>query len=378
MKITLKRSTRQELEKKIVKYSYLNKYKQVIRYRTIILISDSYQIEDLATIYGKTSRMIYKWLELFLTKGVKGLKYKKKEGRKSKLTKVEKEHLKELIIKGSIENGFKSSLWTSSMIQELIIREFDVEYALGYIPMLLKSLSLSHKKIETISHKASEKKQEEWENEKFIELTKKVIKEKGKLLFEDESTFLMWSQKGYSWGEKGEKLEVKVNMSSEYKKVFGAIDIETGKFYYQIRKKGNGDIFLDYLRYLVKEFKGVKIFLVLDNGRIHKNKNVLKYLEKNKTKVELNFLPPYSPKFNPIEKVWKMIKQNSMHGRFFVNNKEFSNHLEQALTLASTNTYHVISLMSKWSNIFNFIKNELISKNNRWTHICSLFDKAFA
>lgn len=59
------------------------------------------------------------------------------------------------------------------MIQELIIREFDVEYALGYIPTLLKSLGLSHKKIETISHKASEKKQEEWENEKFIELTKK-------------------------------------------------------------------------------------------------------------------------------------------------------------------------------------------------------------
>lgn len=43
----------------------------------------------------------------------------------------------------------------------------------------------------------------------------------------------------HSWGEKGEKLEVKVNMSSEYKKVFGAIDIETGKFYYQIKSVRN-------------------------------------------------------------------------------------------------------------------------------------------
>lgn len=80
----------------------------------------------------------------------------------------------------------------------------------------------------------------EW---KIYRTNKKVIKEKGRLLFEDESTFLMWSQKGYSWGDKKSKLEVKVNMSSEYKKVFGAIDIETGKFYYQVKEREWRSIF---------------------------------------------------------------------------------------------------------------------------------------
>ena len=153
MKITLKKGTRQELEKNIIKSKELKNYKQEIRYKTILLISDNYHIEDLAKIYGKTSRTIYKWLKLFLLKGVKGLKYTKKEVRRLKLTKVEKKRLKELIIKGSIENGFKSSLWTSSMIQELIIKEFKVEYAIGYLPELIRELGLFHKKIETISQK---------------------------------------------------------------------------------------------------------------------------------------------------------------------------------------------------------------------------------
>ena len=160
--------------------------------------------------------------------------------------------------------------------------------------------------------------------------------------------------------------------------VFGAIDIETGKFYYQINKKRVGDNFLYYLRYLVKKFKGEKSFLVLDNGRIHKSKKVSEYLLRNKDKIELHFLPPYSPKLNPIEKLWKSIKQNNMHVRFFENKKVFLESLEKALMIMESNVEQVLSLMSKWVFIFNLVKNELSLKNENWNRICSCIDKAFA
>lgn len=54
------------------------------------------------------------------------------------------------------------------------------------------------------------------------------IKEKGTILFQDESTFLMLSQKCYSWGEKRKPLEEKVHMTSEYSKVFSSIELTTG------------------------------------------------------------------------------------------------------------------------------------------------------
>ena len=378
MRITLSNRTRQELDKEIFYAKHLRRYNQIQVYRAIILLEKEYEVSEIAIILDKSERIIYYWICNFLLNGVKGLKYKKIKGRKSKLTKEEKNELKELIIKGSINSGYESVLWTSASIKNLIENKYKVDYALGYIPRLLKELSLSHKKIETISHKANKTKQENWEERYFIELSKKVIRERGKILFQDESTFLMWSQKGYSWGERGKRLEVKVNVSSEYSKVFGGIELTTGKLYYMKSKKGKKIAFLNYLEYLVEEFKGTKIYLILDNGTTHKNKEVKEYCDKNKDKIELAFLPPYSPKLNPIEKLWKVLKQKNMHGRYFESKEAFYTQLENGLNAINKNLSASLGVMSKWIEIYKFVEKTLTFKDSRWMYVNSLFDKSFA
>ena len=46
-----------------------------------------------------------------------------------------------------------------------------------------------------------------------------------------------------------------------------------------------------------------KIHIFLDNARYYKNQSVKNYLEGSK--IQLHFLPPYSPNLNPIERLWK-------------------------------------------------------------------------
>ncbi|GHV37471.1 hypothetical protein FACS1894187_14270 [Synergistales bacterium] len=41
--------------------------------------------------------------------------------------------------------------------------------------------------------------------------------------------------------------------------------------------------------------------LILDNLKIHHGKMVAKYVKKNKDKIEIFYLPPYAPEFNPDE-----------------------------------------------------------------------------
>ena len=142
--------------------------------------------------------------------------------------------------------------------------------------------------------------------------------------------------------------------------------------YYKINKKGNGGIFLDYLKYLTKEFKGKKILLVLDNGPIHKTKEVKEYVLKNNDKIELCFLPPYSPKLNAIEKLWREIKRESMHGKYFKNKNEFLECLEQALIDINSETAIVLGVMDKWVKMY---KN-IISKIERWEEIKAIFNQA--
>ena len=42
-----------------------------------------------------------------------------------------------------------------------------------------------------------------------------------------------------------------------------------------------------------------KVFLILDNLKVHHGKLVASWLEKHKDKIEAFFLPPYAPEYNP-------------------------------------------------------------------------------
>lgn len=72
------------------------------------------------------------------------------------------------------------------------------------------------------------------------------------------------------------------------------------------------------------------ITLVLDNARYQHCKKVQEYA-KNFT-IELLFLPPYSPNLNLIERLWKLIKKECLHSRYFPSFDIFSNTLLNSIS----------------------------------------------
>lgn len=66
----------------------------------------------------------------------------------------------------------------------------------------------------------------------------------------------------------------------------------------------NGDKFIKFIEELTKNIKGKTI--LMDNINFHKSKKVLEIIEKSENKVL--FIPPYSPEFNPIEKLFSVFK----------------------------------------------------------------------
>lgn len=57
---------------------------------------------------------------------------------------------------------------------------------------------------------------------------------------------------------------------------------------------------IKFLERLVKD-SSRKVFLILDNLRVHHSRKVRQWLEKNSDRIELFFLPSYSPELNPDE-----------------------------------------------------------------------------
>ncbi len=64
----------------------------------------------------------------------------------------------------------------------------------------------------------------------------------------------------------------------------------------------NSDKLIEFLEALIKD-AGRKVFLILDNLRVHHSKPVKKWTEEHQEKIELFYLPSYSPELNPEERL---------------------------------------------------------------------------
>jgi transposase len=86
------------------------------------------------------------------------------------------------------------------------------------------------------------------------------------------------------------------------------------------------DTFLTFLKRLIKDIKK-KVFLIVDNLRVHHANKVQEWLEENDMKIELFFLPPYTPEHNPDEYLNQDIKVSLSNRQAPRNQIELTNNL---------------------------------------------------
>ncbi len=101
---------------------------------------------------------------------------------------------------------------------------------------------------------------------------------------------------------------------------FGAVRLRDGKFLFRREEKRfNAETFLLFLKQLrAATFQsGRQAVLILDNARYHHGKLHQDWRARQQQKFRLDFLPPYSPELNPIERVWKLTRRKCLHNVHF-------------------------------------------------------------
>jgi transposase len=101
---------------------------------------------------------------------------------------------------------------------------------------------------------------------------------------------------------------------------FGAVRIRDGKFISCREEESfNGETFFSFLKQVrrVSCHAGRHVVLILDNVKYHHAKLHLLWREKSREHLTLEFLPPYSPELNPIERVWKLTRRMATHNKYF-------------------------------------------------------------
>jgi transposase len=99
---------------------------------------------------------------------------------------------------------------------------------------------------------------------------------------------------------------------------FGAVNLSSGKFVRSMCAKFDALTFEAFLKKLLRHrSRGKRMVIVLDNARYHHAVLLAPLLGKYQKVLTLLFLPPYSPRLAPIERVWKLARRMATHNRFF-------------------------------------------------------------
>lgn len=101
---------------------------------------------------------------------------------------------------------------------------------------------------------------------------------------------------------------------------FGAVRLRDGKCVFRREeKKFNAMTFFSFLKHLrlVSSHSRRRVVVIIDNARYHHAALHKDYRSPNQDKFSLEFLPPYSPELNPIERLWKLMRRLATHNQYF-------------------------------------------------------------
>ena len=222
-----------------------------------------------------------------------------------------------LIKEGPEINGFCSGCWNSAMVQELIKIKFGVLYSVKYVANLLHNLGFSYQKAKFESCHLNPEDREKWLQQTFPKAFSLAKRRNALLLFGDECSFPMWGSLSYTWGERGVQPLIKTSGKRTACKVFGAIDYFTGKFFSKIiKEKFNSESYIGFVKEIFISTKK-HIILIQDGARYHTSAEVSAFFKNNKDRITIFQMPSYSPDYNPIEILWKKVKKEGVHLRYF-------------------------------------------------------------
>lgn len=112
--------------------------------------------------------------------------------------------------------------------------------------------------------------------------------------------------------------------------VFGAVCAKEGILVTGQAPRFNAETFQSFLgKLLCYRRHGREMVLVLDNCRWHHAKALTPWLASKQGQIRLEFLPPYSPELNPIERVWKLTRRLCTHNRYFESLEELIETVEK-------------------------------------------------
>lgn len=258
------------------------------------------------------------YVQKFEEGGVKKLLQKNHHGKQSFLT-----HEQKLKLVAHLESNLYRTTFDVIMY---VKKEFNILYSRSGMTNLLHELEFTYKKPKLIPSGIDFQAQED-----FVACFEHFMRtkyENDPVVFYDSSHPQYQSHADYGWIKKGEDVLLPNHGMRGHLNISGAVDLERGNVIVDYPKKVNAESTVKTLMKIAAYYpEAATINVILDNAGSHHSALVKNYSENSK--INLVFLPPYSPNLNLMERVWGLLKRQMIGNSFYETFSDFKDGIKK-------------------------------------------------
>lgn len=249
-------------------------------------------VAELVDVHIQTIRDWIRKRKTLEERNFKGEKRGRTEGDKRLLEKED-----ELNIKNLIENktpdklNMGSALWTRRIVQKLIKEKTSNDLHLNTVGDYLHRWGFTPQRPGKVANEQDEKKIQEWVEIEYPKILQKAKEEKAEICFSDETGISLNTYYGRTYAPKGITPNIKLPAKKNHISMISSMS-NMGLLKFMIYKGGiDNDLFIEFMERLTRHSRK-KIFLIVDNLRVHKSKAVLAWEQKHKDRIKIFFPTP--------------------------------------------------------------------------------------
>ena len=284
-----------------------------IRFIALLMFTCCSCIEEISSTIGYSVRTIEDWFKLYKTKGIESLNSFNYKPKQPYLT---FNQINQVVI--YVNFDFPEN---TKEIKEYIKDMFGITYSDEAVRQLLIKRGLKVLRPKTMPGCPPSIEEQKNFIKKYEELKNQP---NTKVLFADAMHLQHQNLPNLCWGDPLFPPVFETNSGRKRLNILGAYDVENHSLIHLTGEENcNAERVIELLEIINNEYSTLSaLHILVDNARYFHAKIVREWLENN-PKINLVFIPPYSPNLNLIERFWRFAKKNLVRNKYYKEYKTF-------------------------------------------------------
>ncbi|MFD2468447.1 IS630 family transposase [Amycolatopsis silviterrae] len=275
-----------------------------LRRRVVAAVGSGRSQAEVAAVFGVSSRSVSRWMKALRDNGDKGLASGKRGRRPEEqkaLTVRQQARLKRAVLgKFPDQLALPGLVWTRGQVGELVCRWFGIRLSRVTIGKYLRGWGLSPQKPVRRAYEQDPGAVRCWLEETYPAISARARREGGAVLWLDQTGLRSDNAVGASWAPVGRTPVIGKPGVRFGANAMAAIS-NKGELYFTVYHGSlTTEIMTGFLDRLTRHLDR-RIHLVADRHPVHRSRAVRDWITERADRIELHFLPGYSPELNPVE-----------------------------------------------------------------------------